>query len=44
MIEGLDEADRERAPEDLRATPTEHEGLGSLWFDSSGRLVSAVHR
>jgi hypothetical protein len=41
MLEGLDQADRARALDDLRSTLAGHEGPYGVWFDSAAWLVSA---
>jgi SAM-dependent methyltransferase len=44
MLEGLDEAGRVQALDDLRAALARHEGPDGVWFDSAAWLVSAVRR
>lgn len=42
MLEGLDEAGRARALDDLQAALAGHERSDGVWFDSAAWLVSAV--
>lgn len=44
MLEGLDQAGRARAFDDLRSTFAGRDGSDGVWFDSAAWLVSAARR